>query len=273
MSELLHYENPDLWSAERYLGSDAEVRRFEATANLLPAVASLLDVGAGNGAFLSVVERWRPEVSLLGYERSQAAIERKVCTAPVQQGSADQLPFGDRAWEAVSALEVIEHLPYRVYEQVLAEFERVAERYILISVPFRENRLLVQCPYCACEFNPHYHMRRYDEQDIRSLFRSFRCVEFLTVKTPVIPGQDLLTPAYRWVRRRGGFFPPMSHCPQCGFHAESKASAAQSAAAAKAAGTAARLSPVLRTARLAKRILPTVQRARWGIGLFERHGR
>jgi Methyltransferase domain len=270
MSELAHYENPRLWVAERYLGNDAEVRRFETTARMLPPVAGLLDVGAGNGAFLAVMERARAGTALLGYERSQAAIDRKVCEAPVRQGSAEALPFADREWDAVSALEVIEHLPYGVYEQALAEMERVAGRYIVISVPFRENRLLVQCPYCACEFNPHYHMRRYEEADIRGLFRAFRCVEFVTVRTPVPAGYDLMTPAFRWVRRRRGFFPPMSHCPQCGFHAESAPSTPRAGRAAEAAATAARSSAALRAARLARRMLPTVQRPKWGIALFER---
>ena len=85
-------------------------------------------------------------------------------------------------------------------------------------------------------------------------------------------GYDLLTPAFRRLRRWRGFFPPMSHCPQCGFHAEETPSAPQSARARDAVATASRSSAALRAVRLARRVLPTVQRPKWGIALFERQG-
>lgn len=268
MSESLRYENPALWAPERYLGNPAELGRFTTTLELIPGdAASLLDVGAGNGAFLSLLESRRPGLALAGHERAQAAIDLKVCQAPIGHGSAESLPYADRSWDVVSALEVIEHLPFGVYEQVLGELQRVAARFLVVSVPFRESRLRVRCPYCGCEFNPHYHMRRYDEAAIRSLFDRFECTEFRTVDTRVPILSGVLRPAFRWVRRQRGFYPPDSICPQCGYRAEPPGT---SALAGVRRATSERTATAMRLGRFGWRVLPSVRRAHWAVALFRR---
>jgi len=50
-SEQQYYENPDLWTSDRYGASDRE-RIATLAEKLPPDVTSLLDVGCGNGLFL-----------------------------------------------------------------------------------------------------------------------------------------------------------------------------------------------------------------------------
>ncbi len=215
-SEARHYENPALWTAARYLSDEAELRRFNASSALLPdSAATLLDVGTGNGAFLRYLEDQNTALNLLGLERSPTAREAAVCRAEIRAGSADALPFGDQSFDVVAALEVIEHLPFGVYEKALEEMQRVAASTILISVPFREHRRRVRCPYCECSFNPNYHMRSFDEGRIETLFPLFKLARFEIVCVP----EYIFMPVVRLWRRalRPKPFPASAICPQCGY--------------------------------------------------------
>lgn len=257
-----YYENTAMWAPERYVAAPDEVRRFNATAALIgPEVGSVLDVGAGNGAFLKTLEGLRPELQLAGIERSNTAIQRRVCATEIQAGSADDLPLGDQSVDLVTALEVIEHLPYGVYEKSLAELQRVARRQIMVSVPYRENRLLVRCPYCTCRFNPHYHMRRYDDETMQRLFPDFRCDRLVKVSVPEAVLKDAFRGTYRWLRSRGGFFPSYAMCPQCGYNQ------------AQPTGETARPEanrPLVQSASRLEKLFPTRMVPRWVIGLYSR---
>lgn len=265
-TEASYYENPDLWAAERYLGQESEVRRFHAAAAQVdPAARSLLDVGTGNGAFLRVLEELRPELETIGLERALAAVDQRICRAEIRVGSGDALPFPDRSADVVSALEVIEHLPFGVYEKSLEEMERVAARQVVISVPYREARLKVRCPYCTCEFNPHYHMRRFDDDTMRSLLPTFRCERIVKVEASEVMLGSLLLGGYRWVRERAGYFPAKAVCPQCGY----RAAEVQRGAPAPAA-SAGRVGRVMRAGQIARNLLPKRSRPKWVIGVYAR---
>lgn len=260
MAEQAYYQNPDLWAAEHFL-SAAEGRRFQQCADLIPSsTTTLLDVGCGNGAFLAYLEARNSPITLLGIERSAAARAAAVCRAPVQAGSIDALPCPDRAYDLVAAMEVIEHLPYQVYEQSLAELERAAARHILISVPYRERRSQALCPYCGCRFDSNYHMRRFDERAMQQLFRAFRLKQFRLVYVDDYWLAPLLRAGYRAISR-GRDFPVTAQCPQCGFVGRSAANTTAAPLPARARGSL--------KARLKGR-LPTYKRANWIAALYER---
>jgi SAM-dependent methyltransferase len=216
MSEVEYYENTDLWKNGRHLPGD--MIRYAACEAMVPAsVRSLLDVGAGNGLFMAALEKLRPGVRLMGVERSRAAAEAKVCESEIIVESAESMSLPDRAVDLVAALEVIEHLPFGVYERTLSELERVASKYILISVPYNEARRPVRCPYCACKFNPNYHMRSFDIVRMKDLFGSFECVKSDKVNVPAYIGGSVLSKLYRIATGRKNRFPTSAVCPQCGF--------------------------------------------------------
>jgi hypothetical protein len=193
-----YYEDTADWSLERHLESRDELRRFEVTAGLIsPNAERLLDVGTGNGAFLSFLEMRSSPLDLWGLERSKAAIAASRCQAKIIEGSIDALPFQDRAFDTVTALEVIEHLPHAVYAKALAEIARVASMQVLISVPYRERRLMVACPECGCRFSPIFHLRTFDEDKLVNLVPGFhltRC-EYVSTDVRVRCGTSLPAPS------------------------------------------------------------------------------
>jgi len=262
MSESLYYENEHLWSAERYALDPAQVARFETCLEMLPGDAtSLLDAGCGNGQFLHWVEEHRPGVQVRGVERSRAAIAARVCRAPIDEASVDTLPYPDASFDVVSAQEVIEHLPYGVYEAALREMGRVAREYLLISVPFREPRVVATCPNCGCSFNPHYHMRSYARAGMEGLVPGFRLVRFEGVWTRK---HYLFGTALR--RMRGASFPWHARCPLCGFQREqtSQGGAPPYRPAAEAGDG---------VTGIFKRFWPATRTARWAVALYRRADR
>ncbi len=47
------------------------------------------------------------------------------------------LLFENNSFEAVTAFEVLEHLPWEDFERTLMELKRVSKKYIIISLPYR----------------------------------------------------------------------------------------------------------------------------------------
>jgi len=102
--------------------------------------ASLLDIGSGRGAFLWPLLDAFPAlpvtaVDLLAYRVTdlQAVHDGGVESLAAVQGDATMLPFVGRAFDVVTLLEVLEHIP--AAERALAEACRVAQRFVVLSVP------------------------------------------------------------------------------------------------------------------------------------------
>lgn len=172
-----YYENEAFWDGALFTEDDRE--RVATVAARVPAVSGLLDVGCGNGFFLEALSGLRPEIAVLhGTDRSEAALRRvRVGKTPA---SIDSLPFSDGAFECVTCLEVIEHLPMAVYARAIQELARVAGRYIVVSVPREQDLTLgqVECEHCATRFNPDYHFRSFGHRELGGLFSGlgYRCL-------------------------------------------------------------------------------------------------
>ncbi len=265
MAEADYYENLAEWDVDRYLADDAERKRFEVTAGMISADATrLLDVGTGNGAFLSFLEGREAPLTLCGLERAKSAISAAQCRTEIVEGPIDALPFGDRSYDTVTALEVIEHLPHGVYSKALAEMARVADSQVLISVPYRERRLMVVCPECGCRFSPIFHLRTFDERTLERLVPGFRLSRFELVTIEV---HWLLTAVATRVRglrdRLRGHIPVPTTCPQCDFRlGPAQRSSVQRGSAGGGQGRS------LRSTLLD--LVPKAKRAHWIVASYER---
>lgn len=213
-----HYENDEVWSEEKYIGNSEELKRFEETLQSLgDKYFSLLDVGSGNGAFLKILEERQKGMKLLGLELTKAGIRNKICLSDIQQGSIDRLPFNDNEFDIVTALEVIEHLPYSIYRNALNEVARVAKEKIVISVPYQEDRINVKCPKCSCEFNPNTHVRSFYDVTFNKLFEGFNLVKLKRVggnRRFILKG-GIVNELRRVIARNQ--FPSNLYCPQCNY--------------------------------------------------------
>jgi 2-polyprenyl-3-methyl-5-hydroxy-6-metoxy-1,4-benzoquinol methylase len=121
-----------------------ELPRVRKTLGALRGLApeTLLDVGSGRGAFLWPLLDAYPElpVTTLDLLAHRVADMEAVRAGGVErlrplQGDATAMPFDDRAFDGVTALEVLEHIPDAA--RALAECCRVARRSIVISCPSR----------------------------------------------------------------------------------------------------------------------------------------
>jgi SAM-dependent methyltransferase len=169
-----HYDH--LWAkSDHSIGLDDE-RRIGQTLSLIPPdCSSILDIGCGDGR---VTNRLMSKCAkAVGLDSSIKALQ-SVNTAKVL-GNIDHLPFPDKSFDSVLCCEVLEHLPYEIYPRALAEMERVAAKYIIITVPNDEfiEGSQVTCPKCCYRFHPSLHVRSLDKGRLRKLFKGFQLVK------------------------------------------------------------------------------------------------
>jgi SAM-dependent methyltransferase len=100
---------------------------------------SLLDVGCGEGV---LTHKWAQRLGddrrVVGIDLDDPGLHAEWAkrTAPnleYRVMKAENLPFADDEFDAASAIEVLEHVPDP--EHTVAEMARVAERWLLVSVP------------------------------------------------------------------------------------------------------------------------------------------
>jgi ubiquinone/menaquinone biosynthesis C-methylase UbiE len=215
MSEQSYYEAESLWNVARYVTPE-ESQRFDQVAAMIPAdAASLLDVGAGNGVFLSRVRDRRP-IRCGGLERSASAREvaQRDLGIELTAGDIADLPFPARSWDVLSSLQVMEHLPTPVFDRAREEMARVASRYVIVNVPFREHRTFNRCPECGTRFPDYYHVRRFNQKAMATLIPGFAlCRTETTSKV----SRSLVSILYElsWKKIRGTFS-TIARCPLCG---------------------------------------------------------
>ena len=99
---------------------------------------SLLDVGCGEGV---LTQRWARALGdrpVVGIDLDDPALHaewarRREPNLEYRVLRAEHLPFADGEFDMAAAVEVLEHVPDPAH--TLAEMARVAERWLLVSVP------------------------------------------------------------------------------------------------------------------------------------------
>jgi SAM-dependent methyltransferase len=131
---------------DKYGSTNPVVRRlmagFEGTLDELFKQAdpqSLLDVGCGEGV---LTHQWAEQLGdgrrVVGIDLEDTTLQAEWAkrTAPnleYRVMKAENLPFADGEFDAAAAIEVLEHVPDP--EHTVAEMARVAQRWLLVSVP------------------------------------------------------------------------------------------------------------------------------------------
>jgi SAM-dependent methyltransferase len=165
-----------------------------------PGVRSIADVGCGDGY---LTHRLAERYEVTAIDRSAVALARARARAlrvsRVIQASADALPLADRAVDMAFSSEMLEHLPDDILGRAAVELERVADRYLFVTVPHRETlrRRFVRCPRCRLEFHVDGHLRSFDPASLDRLFPGFERIA-IELAGPLEP------PAYapiEWLRQ------------------------------------------------------------------------
>ena len=210
------YNRPSLWGENYWC--DVQLERAKKTVMLLPAeIRSVLDVGCGAGIVSKELNRRFFRVISVDFAFNPL---RQVRNAQILcvQGDACSLPFRNNAFDAVIATELVEHLSQSERHQVLREMSRISQRFILITVPYREVLAsgLVKCVDCGCIFNASCHKKSFNELDMTSLFHSdfsLKQIELFGPRVKRIPRAFLML-----AHLFGGYRRPETdsvECPQC----------------------------------------------------------
>ncbi len=204
---------------ELYLNSKIttrEKKRINHTINFIPDDCnSLLEVGCGDGRIINNLKNNHEK--LYGIDINKEALKKVL--VPTKQADASIIPFKDNSFDIVLCCEVLEHIPYDKYLQSLNELERVARKYILISVPNNENlkRGSVNCPICGCIFHCYRHLRKYNIEDLNHLFSKSKLIkQKIILQNPNYP--FFIIKILKSFKILGSNFPNGALCPQCGYN-------------------------------------------------------
>src|SRR5258708_7025066 len=102
----------------------------------LPDDASVLDIGCAKGFMLYDFMQLLPKARLAGIDISSYAIENALESVRplVQAGNARSLPFPDKSFDLVLAINTIHNLHHDECRQSLHEIQRVARRHAFVMV-------------------------------------------------------------------------------------------------------------------------------------------
>jgi len=85
-----------------------------------------LEIGVGNGILTQL---------LIAREKIVTTIDLNFNLYPDIVGELPVLPFYDKSFEVSLCYEVLEHLPFDLFEQSLLDIARVTTDYVIISIP------------------------------------------------------------------------------------------------------------------------------------------
>lgn len=168
-----------------YRSSDRERARSASLMALVPpGIGPALDVGARDG-FLSVLLAERgAQVTALDLQMPLIEHPRIHCV----RGDVTALDFPDDYFDLVLCAEVLEHIPPALLERACAELSRVARRFVLIGVPYKQDLRAARstCATCGGKNPPWGHVNRFDEERLRALFSHCRprSIDFVGTAEP-----------------------------------------------------------------------------------------
>ncbi|HOS82955.1 MAG TPA: class I SAM-dependent methyltransferase [Methanolinea sp.] len=206
--------NIDEYYKKFLIDNSQEMSRFQTIISFIPKdCSSILDVGCGNGLFLHLTQKSNNMTHQVGIEPIKIKIPYMVNNFNIPGVIADaaHIPFKNDSFDVVTALEVLEHLPYNTYLKALSEIQRIAKKYIIISVPYNEKLYNIKCPYCNCEFNPNYHIRSFNEKNLKTIFSSYQNILLEKIGIKQISAINL-----KKIHLKDSF-PEFAVCPLCGY--------------------------------------------------------
>lgn len=98
-----------------------------AIAPRLPANASVLDVGCGDGSISRAVLDARPDVEITGVD----VLVRRETRIPVKEYDGRRLPCDDKSFDAITIIDVVHHTDEP--DLILAEAARVSRGIVIIK--------------------------------------------------------------------------------------------------------------------------------------------
>lgn len=161
-----YYEQKEIWKKVKLDPYQKQV--LVDILDLIPSqIDSILDVGCGSGVITNELPE---EIAVFGLDSSFEAlsqVQRSKC-----MGSITSIPFPDNSFDLVMTSDVLEHLNDQELGYALIELQRVAKKFVLVTVPLNEQieTNFVKCAECGHIYHVNYHQRSFSEKSILNLF-------------------------------------------------------------------------------------------------------
>ena len=209
----LIFDNQEIW--EDYDSAGEIKAKLPLIMNQIPEdVKSIIDVGCGNGA---ITNHFPEHYQVLGVDLSEEAL--KHVTRDKIRCSCDEIsPVKDGSYDMVFSSELIEHLPSEMLDRTIAEFKRIARKYLFISVPNQEQLLYyhIKCPSCGTKFHAYGHLTSFTIEKIQQMLGDEFRVLWSTTSGKKVRGYNawLLRLRHKYA---GKYFTHSKYtvCPQC----------------------------------------------------------
>lgn len=146
-----------------YAGKREIVRYWLGQSCVVHPRLKLLDCGAGTGAFAKEMQSKTELVAMDDHEEALHVLRARLPSSSVAEGSCTSIPFEDNCFDALTALDVLEHIP--ADHQAAREMVRVLKPggAIIITVP------AMKCLWSDWDVSLH-HQRRYSKSELLDLF-------------------------------------------------------------------------------------------------------
>lgn len=116
------------------------VRRFRDHYRLA-SDASVLDVGCAKGFMLHDFKQLMPDLKIAGLDVSRYALDNAIETVKpfLRLGTCERLPYPDKSFDLVTAINVIHNLDQEGCKRALRELQRVSRRHAFLVVDAYRN--------------------------------------------------------------------------------------------------------------------------------------
>jgi len=162
-----HFSKDQIWNNYDASGSILDKKIPWVLKNIPSDVKTIIDIGCGNGLITNTLSQ---QYNVVGADMSEAALKQVKC--PTIQCSSDQIPVKNSSYDMVFSSQLLEHLTDRQLEDTVEEFKRLAQKYILLTVPHQEFLKICEakCPNCQTVFNTNGHYHSFTLENLKKLF-------------------------------------------------------------------------------------------------------
>lgn len=140
--------------------------------HILPQGTSVLEIGARDCYITRLLVDRFDQVTALDLSMPVISHQR---VRPIQ-GDVTALDFPDRSFDVVVCTEVLEHIAPELLQNACNELARVADKYVVIGVPFEQDIRVCRsrCSHCGKRNPPFGHRNSFSEAKLRQLFAGLR---------------------------------------------------------------------------------------------------
>lgn len=136
-------------------------------------VETIADIGCGDGAITNELAKYNYIVT--GIDQSEKALGHLSTDVKTIMSDAGSIPLKENSIDLIFSSQMLEHLDDSTFIQAVNEIKRIANRYILITVPNNEDlrKRYAKCINCGTEFHLYGHLRSFTVKRLSKLFPGY----------------------------------------------------------------------------------------------------